>query len=807
MSGSIVTIVGPGGIGKTTLAEAAATATSERFDTTATIALADVDEGDDIGHLLSRQLGHDSVEALQVALVERRTLVMLDNCETALPIARALVEHITAAGAAVAILATSRVPLGVQGEQLHVLEPLSVPGAPGLEAITESPAVRLFLARAERAGASWEVTDDHLEAIAHIVKRLDGMPLAIELAAARARHVGPADLVDLLDRQLDVLKRPSDDRPARHHSIRGAIFASYEALDEETKRLFRHLSLVRTAVDLDFVDRLTAMNDKLATLEILSDLVDNSMVVAGDDRGQTMYRLLEPIRAYGLEQLDIMGETDVAEMNFIDAVTSFADDIVTSAMKSMSADVLDRISNRSSLLLAALEAAIEHDETPDRAYRLYLPFYAPTPVARLELASLGGRMLERWPDQVAPLQAEAIAIMAHSSMWAGEADDAMARADMALAHPDATGLAKLIAHRVRGFSCGLRSDREAGVAHLEAAIVEGAAFGGSFERELRMSWASMLAAPDRSEEALVALDAAAAEAAADDETLTLVWASVVSAHHHVALGDFSSATRSAMRAFEAAQRTSAPWATCAAHRVMASVTVLTTGWEGSRQSWSRALESEIMTGDIEGVTLTIRTAAGAAYRSEEYETAEALWACVPPRRGVTALPPLFAEYEEALRERLGAPLPMTLTESIAKARRLLSASATTEEPVAAVANDVVPTAVPIAAAPAAAVTATNVLSFENYEIDLDAHELRSSGERVHIEPQVFDVLAYLAKSAGRMVSKEELLDEVWGDRFVSVSALTSRIKSARAATGDDGKAQRVIRTVHGRGFMFVAEIT
>ena len=91
-------------------------------------------------------------------------------------------------------------------------------------------------------------------------------------------------------------------------------------------------------------------------------------------------------------------------------------------------------------------------------------------------------------------------------------------------------------------------------------------------------------------------------------------------------------------------------------------------------------------------------------------------------------------------------------------------------------------------------------------IDLRGHELRRGDERVHVEPQVFDVIAYLLANAGGLVSKEDLLDHVWGTRFVSESALTSRIKSARRALGDDGRQQRVIQTVHGRGYRWVAPI-
>ena len=95
---------------------------------------------------------------------------------------------------------------------------------------------------------------------------------------------------------------------------------------------------------------------------------------------------------------------------------------------------------------------------------------------------------------------------------------------------------------------------------------------------------------------------------------------------------------------------------------------------------------------------------------------------------------------------------------------------------------------------------------DGYELDVDTFELRHHGEPVAVEPQVFDVLAYLVERRDRVVTKEEMLDNIWGDRFVSESALTSRLKSARRAVGDDGRAQAIIRTVHGRGYRFVAEV-
>ena len=101
---------------------------------------------------------------------------------------------------------------------------------------------------------------------------------------------------------------------------------------------------------------------------------------------------------------------------------------------------------------------------------------------------------------------------------------------------------------------------------------------------------------------------------------------------------------------------------------------------------------------------------------------------------------------------------------------------------------------------------TSIYAFDDYELDLRLHELRRAGERLHVEPQVFDVLAYLFASRDRLVTKEELLDKVWGHRYVAPTTLNSRIKHARQAVGDDGEAQRVIRTVHGLGFRVVADV-
>ena len=789
----IVTLVGPGGIGKTTLALASADSVVDRYTGgNFLVELAGVSDDDDLDRAIARQVGHESLEAFKIGTSGRPTLVVLDNCETALGIAQSLARELTESDDSTTVLATSRVPLGLHRERVHVVEPLALPDRPGLDAVGASPAVQLFLSRARQAGATWEVTEAQLDAAAKVVRQLDGMPLAIELAAARARVVGPVDLLELLDQQLDVLHRPSEDRPLRHHSIRAAISASYEPLAPDVKQLFRQLSLVRSEVDLDFIHRLTGLPDKLATLDVLTELVARSLVVGVERFGTTHYRQLEPIRAYGLEQLDVMGEAARAEENFVAAAVAFADETILASAQSMSSDVLDQISRRALLLLAAIDATLRIDDSPARAYRLYLLFYAPTPVPRVELNRVAARILERWPDPQVPLRAEALAVMAHSAMWAGDDRSAIGRADAAIADPDATPLGRLIAHRVRGFTAGHQGDRVDGIAHLEAAIAEAEVLGGSFVRELRMSWASMLPAPARSAEAIAALDAAAVEAAQRNEYLTLVWAAA-STRSSPGSARGSRVRSTQRRACDRTVRSDRcplgdvrrPPHACERQRArsgMGRVGVrLVEGARGRsddrRHRGRHADDSDRGRGGRAGRCARHRRGAVA-------QRAGAAWGVVAPaavrepRRSVAATPrfALRRQRRGSREQGPGDPPRRDLTGSTPASVDSVDSSGS-----------------------------GNTVRFGAYELDLDAHELRDDGARVPMEPQVFDVLAYLATRPGRMITKEELLDEIWGDRFVSPSALNSRIKSARAATGDDGKRQEVIRTVHGRGFMFVAE--
>lgn len=780
----LVTLTGAGGIGKTRLAAKVAALRAESGGTTALVELAPAKPGDDLELTLARQLGHTSIDTFMVGLDGASALIVLDNCEHVVAEAASLAARLIEQ-ANVRVLATSRSPLSVAGEYVVALGPLRVSTDIGDES---TPAFELFLDRATTAAASWLHVPEQRAAVAEIVRRLDGVPLAIELAAARSRVIGPTDLLALLPRQLDLLDGVGKRSPAGPRGVRGVVHTSYEPMDPHCQRAFRALSLVPQGVDLEFAHALTGEDDQLVTLELLTKLIDQSLVyTASGATGDLVYRILEPVRAFGIEQLHAKGEADDVRDRYVDAVCDFAHHIVVATATSFSGALLDQIAQRYAHLLHAIEIAVEIDELPDRAYRLLLPLYAPTKAPRREQARLAAKVRQRWPDTTDRFRAAAYAIMGHVALWAG-GDDPTPYAREALDDPEATRIARIIALRVLAFEASQRGDRNGARAHIESALANAAARGGSFERELKMSWASLVDDPNDVAKAIEEATAASLLASESGETVTVVWAASVCVHQQLRLGEIPAARVAAEQALAFADRAASPWPTAAAQRALGFVCAAEQRWEAARGHFRSSLESVVCSGDIEGVTLTVRSAAICAQHCGEHRIARELWNSAPTRYRASSLPPLFTEAEHDLVKHAGEPLPLAVAESVRSARRGLAGTTDADE------------------AETEGSGGHPVYRFNGYELDAGRRELRHVSAIVHVEPQVFDVLLRLIVDAGTLVTKQRIMEDVWGSRFVSASALTSRIKSARAAVGDDGKAQQVIRTVHGRGFMFVADL-
>ena len=327
----LVTLLGPGGIGKTRLSLAVAAAVADEFDDGAVfVALADTTTADEVTRALAAALDVDEIpgqpllDGITEHLAEARLLLVLDNLEQALDAAPVL-GHLLGAAPGVVALATSREALAVYGEQVYRVPPLPLPDLRGLPhgddgvalALTRSPAVALFDQRARAARDDFRLTPDNLATVAELCRRLDGLPLAIELAAARTVALTPTALLDHLGRHLDALGDGPRDRPERQQTLRGAIDWSVALLDADAQRLFEAVGVFAGGATVPAAAAVTTPPDDTgaepgahteAVGQALDALVAKSLLVVDTDPdGRPRYRMLETIRAYAVARL---AETD-----------------------------------------------------------------------------------------------------------------------------------------------------------------------------------------------------------------------------------------------------------------------------------------------------------------------------------------------------------------------------------------------------------------------------------------------------------------------------------------------------------------
>lgn len=795
---SLITLIGPGGVGKTSLAMQLVDTGADRFEGGVLVAeLAGTNDDEDVIGLVARQLGANSLEAVRLRAVGKPTLIVLDNCESALVASRTIALHLIGGESDIQLVATSRSPLYALGERLVPVRPLSVSDHVGEDETTgaASAAEQLFLARAQEAGATWSPSPQNLLAVGQLTKRLNGLPLAIELAAARSRVLGPVELVDLLDRQLDLLVRPGS-TSERHQSLRGVIETSYEPLAPPLQHVLRSLAFMATPFDLRLAHAVAGgQSTELDSLDLLSQLIDASLVdVRQTASGKTEYLLLDSIRAYGRERL--IAEDEWAEVGerYVDAVTALANDLVAAALEAFSPAVLGAIQENFSHLVNAVGWCLEHDPSPARTYQMILLFFGPTG-ASTEIAELAQRVRDKWREP-APLQAEAFAVMGSLTFRAGRYEEGATLAAFAVAHEDATDMAKLMGLRTLGYTAAVQRDNQAAIDYIEAAVPLGLSFSAAFDREIRISRSAMVWDSAGSADALISLQEVLHEATDAKESVMVVWACAEIARHHRLLSDFPAAHRSMETALAVAEDSGMAWASITAHLNTAILFALDQGWPAAAPHYRQALDATVGIGDLDSCTMVLRSAAGAAAHLGQNGVATQLWKAIPRSPGVPVPPSVFEVDEQRLADEHGAPPGGEIDVLVRTARGLLSNGALKVSGSGAEAQQGAPP--PLAEAA--------IVTFDGYELDANMCELRRAGKRVPMEPQVYDVLAYLAERRGHVVSKHELLDAVWGDRFVSEGALSSRIAAARRATGDDGKRQIVIRTVHGKGFAFIAEV-
>jgi predicted ATPase/DNA-binding SARP family transcriptional activator len=301
--GRLITLVGPGGVGKTRLAQqVAATEGSVWWVDLAPLrdlnavpqALADALD-------LDVQPGIPLQDSLRGWARSTGGLLVVDNCEHLLAAVAGLLQELLAVRSALRLLATSRERLGVDGEQVLVVPPLAVPAPDAQEVRT--PAVQLFCERARAADADFAPGREVLRRVGEVCRALDGLPLAIELAAARIGTLTVDDLAGRLDQRFELLRGRGGD--ARHHTLRGVVDWSFDLLTPEQQRLFQRLSVFAAAFDIDAAEQVVADDDLPAdrVADLLAGLADQSMLTRPGHTGVGRYRMLETLRAYAAARL------------------------------------------------------------------------------------------------------------------------------------------------------------------------------------------------------------------------------------------------------------------------------------------------------------------------------------------------------------------------------------------------------------------------------------------------------------------------------------------------------------------------
>lgn len=316
----LLTLTGPPGIGKTRLSIEAASGMGGFEDGLFFVPLAPVGDSELVVPTIARilevreQRGQGLLAALAAYLRDRHMLLVLDNFEQVTQAGPVLAELLLAAPR-LKILVSSRAVLRIYGEHSLLVPPMSLPAegeAPRARRMVEYEAVRLFVTRAQAARPDFELTEENAPQVAGICARLDGLPLAIELAASRVRTLSPAGLLSRLGSKLDLLSAGMRDLPPRQQTLRGAVDWSYDLLGEEERALLRRVSVFVGGCTLEAAEECAGVGEPVLprddVLSLIESLLDKSLLRRDESGGEPRFWMLEIIRDYGLEKLEESGE-------------------------------------------------------------------------------------------------------------------------------------------------------------------------------------------------------------------------------------------------------------------------------------------------------------------------------------------------------------------------------------------------------------------------------------------------------------------------------------------------------------------
>jgi len=332
----LLTLAGLGGCGKTRLAiKVAESLTNEFQDGVWFVDLVPLTEGSRVVRAVAQvlKLREDADKSLDdvvsTHISDKRLLLLLDNCEHLLSACAECIDRLLSSCSEIRILATSREALNVQGERVIAVPPLSIPdinGGLALDVVASADAVKFFVERAQIVRGGFELTSANAASVAEICRRLDGIPLAIELAAARVKILSIDQILTKLDDRFKLLSGVGKTMLARHQTLRAVIEWSYEQLVDEERRLLRALSVFAGGWTLELASKVAGGFDEYEMLDLHSQLVDKSiLVVQPEQRGAPRYGFLETVRQFLLEILNDSGEGKVIREAHMEAMLSLAE--------------------------------------------------------------------------------------------------------------------------------------------------------------------------------------------------------------------------------------------------------------------------------------------------------------------------------------------------------------------------------------------------------------------------------------------------------------------------------------------------
>jgi predicted ATPase len=524
----LVTLTGVGGVGKTRLALGVAAAASHGFgDGCWLVELAPVADGAEVVKTVAAAIGTPltDLESLVTYLADRRMLIVLDNCEHLVADSADFVDAVVEVAPEVRVVATSREPLGVDGERVYRVDSLELPssGAQSDDAGTAA-AVLLFADRASAVSRGFAIEPGNVEAVADICRHLDGIPLAIELAAARVRAMPPAEIAGRLSERFRILSGGSRRAQERHRTLLATVSWSHDLLSEDEKAVFRRLAVFPASFDLAAAEAVAGTTERIDVLETVVRLVDRSLVQYEPEVGR--YRLLETLRQYGADRMSEAGETDAARRlhaeYFLQLAQRTAPELQDARYTIAQTMLLSELEN----LRAAADWCIDGErwkELWDLARPLWIFLFQAAP---LDGASWYSELIDHADSLDPQVVVDALAGMAFLAVQSfAEYEDGLALAERSI---------------TRAKEADLELSPWAWLARTQAALFT-QPYGGD---------------PDR--DALAAVDLGLAAADARNDELAAVIALGVKANWLAELGDADGSSRTSTEALRRARRSGHP---------------------------------------------------------------------------------------------------------------------------------------------------------------------------------------------------------------------------------------------------------